>query len=78
MRTVWLQVALVNGVPRSLTLKDCLQHFLDFRVDAIQRRARHKLGKAEARLHLVEGLLAALEQLDGVVQVQPSPHLHTT
>ncbi|KAF6254075.1 DNA topoisomerase [Scenedesmus sp. NREL 46B-D3] len=61
-------VALVDGVPRSLTLKACLQHFLDFRITTIQRRARHRLGKAEARLHLVEGLLTALAQLDAVVQ----------
>jgi DNA gyrase subunit A len=64
-----LQVALVDGVPRSLTLKACLQHFLDFRITTIQRRARHRLGKAEARMHLVEGLLTALAQLDAVVQV---------
>ncbi|WIA34417.1 hypothetical protein OEZ86_012752 [Tetradesmus obliquus] len=61
-------VALVNGVPRSLTLKACLQHFLDFRITTIQRRAQHRLGKATARMHLVEGLLAALAQLDEVVQ----------
>jgi DNA gyrase subunit A len=64
-----LQVALVDGVPRTLTLKACLQHFLDFRLTTIQRRARHRLGKAQARLHLVEGLLQALGQLDAVVQV---------
>eukprot|EP00878_Enallax_costatus_P019373 GHUV01020438.1.p1 GENE.GHUV01020438.1~~GHUV01020438.1.p1 ORF type:complete len:826 (+),score=272.01 GHUV01020438.1:1150-3627(+) len=61
-------VALVNGVPRTLTLKDFLQHFLDFRVDVVERRARHRLAKAEARLHLVEGLLLALDRLDQVVQ----------
>ncbi|WIA14237.1 hypothetical protein OEZ85_002775 [Tetradesmus obliquus] len=61
-------VALVNGVPRSLTLKACLQHFLDFRITTIQRRAQHRLGKAQARMHLVEGLLSALAQLDEVVQ----------
>jgi DNA gyrase/topoisomerase IV subunit A len=66
---LWFQVALVNGVPRTLTLKACLQHFLDFRITTIQRRARHRLGKAEARMHLVEGLLSALAQLDAVVQV---------
>ncbi|KAF8061304.1 gyrA [Scenedesmus sp. PABB004] len=61
-------VALVDGVPRTLTLRQFLQHWLDFRVETIERRARHRLGKAEARLHLVQGLLAALAQLDAVVQ----------
>eukprot|EP00883_Tetradesmus_obliquus_P009307 jgi/Sobl393_1/20105/SZX79179.1 len=66
--TTIYNVALVNGVPRSLTLKACLQHFLDFRITTIQRRAQHRLGKATARMHLVDGLLAALAQLDEVVQ----------
>lgn len=64
-----VQVALVNGVPKTLSFRECLQHFLDFRVDVVQRRAAHALAKATARLHLVEGLLLALQQLDAVVQV---------
>jgi HEAT repeat protein len=63
------QVALVNGVPKTLSFRECLQHFLDFRVDVVQRRAAHALAKATARLHLVEGLLLALQQLDAIVQV---------
>lgn len=61
-------VALVGGVPKTLTFKECLQHFLDFREGVVQRRAQHALSKATARLHLVEGLLLALQQLDAVVQ----------
>jgi DNA gyrase subunit A len=64
-----MQVALVKGVPKTLSFRECLQHFLDFRVDVVQRRAAHALAKATARLHLVEGLLLALQQLDAVVQV---------
>jgi hypothetical protein len=64
-----LQVALVNGVPKTLSFKDCLEHFLEFREGVVQRRAAHALAKATARLHLVEGLLLALQQLDEVVQV---------
>lgn len=63
------QVALVGGVPKSLGFKECLQHFLEFREGVVQRRATHALAKATARLHLVEGLLLALQQLDDVVQV---------
>jgi DNA gyrase subunit A len=64
-----LKVALVGGVPKTLTFKECLQHFLEFREGVVQRRAQHALSKATARLHLVEGLLLALQQLDAVVQV---------
>lgn len=64
-----LQVALVNGVPKTLSFKECLEHFLEFREGVVQRRAAHALAKATARLHLVEGLLLALQQLDAVVQV---------
>jgi DNA gyrase subunit A len=62
-------VALVNGVPKTLTLKDCLSHFLEFREGVVSRRASFLLAKATSRLHLVEGLLSALGQLDAVVQV---------
>lgn len=63
------QVALVDGVPKTLSFKECLEHFLQFREGVVQRRAAHALAKATARLHLVEGLLLALQQLDEVVQV---------
>jgi DNA gyrase subunit A len=60
-------VALVGGSPRSLPLKEALQHWLDFRAEVVERRARHRLRKAKARLHVVEGLLLAMKQLDAVV-----------
>lgn len=44
------QVALVDGVPRTLTLKQFLQHFLDFRVDVVERRARHRCVGATAHM----------------------------
>ncbi|KAI8463558.1 MAG: DNA gyrase, A subunit [Monoraphidium minutum] len=68
MRFSCNMVALVGGVPQTLTLKDFLQHFLNFRVEVVERRARHALGKARARLHLVEGFLAALKDLEAVVK----------
>ena len=61
-------VALVNGTPRTLPLKECLQHFLEFRKGVVERRARHELGKAERRAHIVAGLLLAQADLDGVVK----------
>jgi DNA gyrase subunit A len=62
-------LALVNGQPRQLTLRQLLQEFLSFREQTLSRRYTHELEKAENRLHLVEGLLAALSQLDEVVDV---------
>ncbi|KAK9814470.1 hypothetical protein WJX72_006459 [[Myrmecia] bisecta] len=61
-------VALVNGTPLSLNLKDFLVHFLDFRCHVVERRARFELAKAERRMHQVEGFLTALADLDRVVR----------
>jgi DNA gyrase subunit A len=60
-------LALVNGKPEILTLKKFLQVFLDFRVEAITRRTRYELRKAEARDHILQGLLIALSQLDAII-----------
>ncbi len=53
-------VALVDGQPRTMTLKEMLQVYLDHRLEVILRRAKFQLGKAQDRLHLVEGLLLAM------------------
>jgi DNA gyrase subunit A len=60
-------LALVNGKPEILTLKKFLEVFLDFRIEAITRRTRYELRKAEARDHLLQGLLIALSQLDPII-----------
>lgn len=60
-------LALVNGKPEILTLKKFLEVFLDFRVESITRRTRYELRKAEARDHLLQGLLIALSQLDAII-----------
>lgn len=60
-------VALVDGTPRTLTLKDFLQHFLDFRAAVVVRRGQHDLARARTRLHLVQGLLVVFADLDGVL-----------
>ena len=61
-------VALVKGTPRTLPLRDCLAHFIEFRTGVIERRARFELGRAEARAHIVAGLLLAQADLDAVVK----------
>ena len=60
-------IALVNGRPVLLTLKDLIRHFVDHRIDVVTRRTRFELAKAEERLHIVEGLLKALGIIDEVI-----------
>jgi DNA gyrase subunit A len=60
-------VALVDGVPRTLSLRDMLQHYLDFQREIVTRRSKFDLRKAEARAHVLEGYLKALDQLDAVI-----------
>jgi DNA gyrase subunit A len=62
-------LALVNGEPQLLTIKEFLTVFLDFRVETITRRTQYELRKAEERDHLLQGLLIALENLDAVIQL---------
>ncbi len=62
-------VALVDGQPRTLGLKDLLQVFLDHRFDVVRRRSRFRREKAADRLHLVEGLLVAILDIDEVIQL---------
>ena len=62
-------LALVDGQPRQLTLRQLLQEFLSFREQTLSRRYTHELEKAESRQHLVEGLLVALSHLDEVVEI---------
>lgn len=62
-------VALVNGEPRTLGLKELLQVFLDHRITVTERRSKFRLRKAEERLHLVAGLLIAVLNIDEVIAV---------
>jgi DNA gyrase subunit A len=61
-------LALVDGEPRTLTLKRCLQIFINHRVNVITRRTQFELDKARARAHILEGLLIALANLDAVIE----------
>ena len=62
-------LAIVDGRPRLLTLKDALMHFLEHRREVVRRRTAFDLKKAGERLHLLEGLKIALDNLDPVLQV---------
>jgi DNA gyrase subunit A len=62
-------LALADGQPRQMPLRELLQHFLTFREETLTRQYRHELGKAEARAHVLEGLLSALDQLDAIIDI---------
>jgi DNA gyrase subunit A len=60
-------IALVNGIPKVLTLKEMLYHFVEFRHEIVIRRTAFDLRQAEARAHILEGLKTALDNIDKVI-----------
>ncbi|WP_185173078.1 DNA topoisomerase (ATP-hydrolyzing) subunit A [Rothia nasimurium] len=62
-------VALVDGQPQTLGLLDLLHVYVNHRLDVVRRRTNHRLGKRRDRLHLVEGLLVAIVDIDEVIQI---------
>jgi DNA gyrase subunit A len=60
-------VALVDGVPRTLNLRDALFHYLEHQVEVITRRSEFRLNKARDRAHIVEGLIKALDLIDEII-----------
>ena len=62
-------VALVDGVPRTLSYKQVLKHYVAHQFEVVTRRTRYELGRAQARAHILEGLLVALSNLDEVVAI---------
>ena len=62
-------LALVNNEPKILTLKQMLQHYLDFQVDVIQRRTRFDLRKALERAHILQGFVLAADHIDEVINI---------
>lgn len=62
-------VALVNGRPQTLSLKEMLKNFVDFRHEVVVRRTRFELDKALKRAHILEGLLKAIDVIDEIVQI---------
>jgi DNA gyrase subunit A len=61
-------LALVNGEPRTLSLRRALQIYIDHRYEVVVRRSEYELGKRRARAHILEGLLKALSSLDAIIQ----------
>lgn len=73
-----IMLALVDGEPRTLTLKQALRVFLEHRLEVIRRRSEFDLAKARQRAHILEGLLVALNHLDEIIQlIKKSPDVET-
>lgn len=64
-----IMLALVDGQPKVLSLKEILRHYLDFQKEVIVRRTKFDLKKAEARAHILEGLRIALDNIDEVINI---------
>lgn len=64
-----IMLAIVNGEPKVLTLKDMLTHYIDFQVDIVTRRTIYDLRKAEERAHILEGLKIAIDNIDEVIAI---------
>jgi len=62
-------VALVDGVPRTLSLVEMIRHYLDYQREVVTRRSKHELRKAEERAHILQGYLTALDSLDAVIEL---------
>jgi DNA gyrase subunit A len=62
-------VALVNGIPRTLSLLELVTHFVDFQREIVTRRSKHELRRAEERAHILQGFLIALDNLDEVIRL---------
>src|SRR5947207_606720 len=62
-------VALVDGVPKTLSLLELVTHYLDFQREIVTRRSKHELRKLEREIHILEGYLIALDNLDAVIRL---------
>ena len=60
-------VALVDGIPRTLNLRDCLHYYIEHQADVVTRRSEFRIDKARKRAHIVEGLLRALDLIDAII-----------
>ncbi|MEY3609787.1 MAG: hypothetical protein RLZZ264_308, partial [Bacillota bacterium] len=64
-----INLALVNGQPKVLSLKSMIQHYLDHQIEVVERRTRYQLTKAEDRIHIVNGYLIAINNIDAIVDI---------
>ncbi|MCL2826871.1 MAG: DNA gyrase subunit A, partial [Eggerthellaceae bacterium] len=72
-----IMLALVNGVPKVLSLKEMLYHYLKHQEEVIVRRTRYELAKAEERAHILEGYIIALDNIDEVIHIIRSSETDT-
>jgi DNA gyrase subunit A len=63
-----IMLALVNGVPKVLNIKEMMQHFIDHRMDVLVKRTKYELEAAERRAHILEGYIIALDNIDEVIE----------
>ncbi len=71
-------LALVNGRPRVLNLKEMIRHFIDHRIEVVVRRTKYELDEAERRAHILEGLRIAIDNIDEIVEmIKTSPDPET-
>jgi DNA gyrase subunit A len=61
-------LAIVDGEPKTLTLKELITHFIEYRISVITRRTKYDLGKARDKLHILEGYIIALDNLDAIIK----------
>lgn len=64
-----LNLAIVKGEPKVLMLKEILQHYIEYRIDVITRRTTYDLNKAKEKMHILEGLMIALRNIDEVIKI---------
>ncbi len=64
-----IMIALVNGEPKTLTLKEMLEHYLNHQIDVVTRRTKYDLEKARERAHILEGLMIAIDFIDEVIAI---------
>jgi DNA gyrase subunit A len=62
-------IAIVDGEPKTLNLKEIIQHFIDYRVEVIERKTTFNLNKAKEKLHILEGFMIALKNIDEVIKI---------
>jgi len=64
-----LNLAIVKGEPKILTLKDIIQHYINYRLEIITRRTNYNLNKANEKMHILEGFMIALKNLDEIIKI---------
>lgn len=71
-----IMLAVVNGEPKCLSLKEMLLNYIDFQIEVIERRTRFELEKARARKHILDGLVVAIDNIDEVINIIRSSKVH--